>query len=309
MRDSTTRAPRVEPSMARIEDQRRSQGSLGYLTGLLEKAASSVTGEAATQRDKMLQKYGLNDDPGGDDDPSDDSDEEPEDNRAGDQWSAATDAAMMKLMKGMCKMWKSDEYHRAEVRRMQAESDFSGANQDALIQKAVPIIAAAITGLHELNVDLEREKMAVMRKMKEEERAYADKIEERKQDRALYPKANEVVQVARLIGDAGNNSQGGCGLQINPDNHGSAMYRELKVIANDPGAKEALKMSLTDSLIASLVGFKFGGAPKAGETELVYAGGASIYDGLRRLTKINDRTQRSFNAEPPNKGRETASHQ
>ena len=71
--------------------------------------------------------------------------------------------------------------------------------------------------------------------------------------------------MARLIGDAGNNSKGGCELQIDPNSVGSALYRELMVIANDPKANEVLKLSLTDSLIASIVGFiKFGGAPKAG---------------------------------------------
>ena len=203
----------------------------------------------------------------------------------------------------MHRLQRSSEFQKAEIRRIKIESIFTEANQDTFIQKTIPIMAAAVHRIHDLNVELEREKLAVMRKMKEEERAYADKIEERKQDKALFPKANEVVQLARLIGDAGNNSKGGCGLQINPDNYGSAMYRELKVIANDPSANEVLKLFLTDSLIASLVGFRFGGAPKPGETELSYAGGASIYDALRRLTKVSDYTQRSFNADPPKAGK------
>ena len=51
-----------------------------------------------------------------------------------------------------------------------------------------------------------------------------------------------------MIGDAGNNSKGCCELQINPESVGSALYRELMVIANDPKANEILKLSLTDSL-------------------------------------------------------------
>ena len=118
-----------------------------------------------------------------------------------------------------------------------------------------------------------------------------------------------MVQLARLIGDVGNNSKGGCELQINPENYGSALYRELKVIANDPNANVVLKLFLTDSLIASLVGFKFGGAPKAGGTELIYAGGATLY---LRWAYATDKNQRSNTAKlqcGPTEGRETASHQ
>ena len=97
-------------------------------------------------------------------------------------------------------------------------------------------------------MELARDQLVARKQLKEEERAYLEKSEERKQDKALYPKANEVVMLARLIGDAGNNSKGCCELQINPESVGSALYRELMVIANDPKANEILKLSLTDSL-------------------------------------------------------------
>ncbi len=99
--------------------------------------------------------------------------------QARDEGSDEADKMWMKALKALGKMWKSDKYREVERRRMQAESILSRANHDVFLQKTVPIIAAAVTGLHELNVELALKKQADVRKMKEEERAYADTIEER----------------------------------------------------------------------------------------------------------------------------------
>ena len=297
---SGMRGPRVETSTVQTGDLRGSGVVMSFVTGLLDAAAGSRTGDAEKQRDSLLKAYKCDragNGPGDDGDPSDGDDEDE------DEQDDKVTSDMREMLKAIVALMKSDAYRQMELKRMKDQSMFEQANQDAFIHKATPIIAAAVTSLHELNAELARDQLAAQRQLKEEERAYLEKSEERKQDKALYPKANEVVMLARLIGDAGNNSKGCCELQINPVSVGSALYRELKVIANDPKAKEILRLSLTDSLIASIVGFKFGGAPKAGGTELVYAGGASIYDGLRLLTKTNDLTQRSFNSDPPKAGK------
>ena len=273
---------------------------MSFGTGLLDAAAGSRTGYAEKQRDSLMKAYKCDragNGPGDDGDPSDGDDEDE------DEQDDEVSSDMRKMLKAIVALMQSDAYRQMELKRMKDQSMFEQANQDAFIHKATPIIAAAVTSLHELNVELARDHLIVQKQLKEEERAYLEKSEERKQDKALYPKANDVVLLARLIGDAGNNSKGCCELQINPESVGSALYRELMVIANDPKANEFMRLSLTDSMIASIVGFKFGGAPKAGGTELVYGGGASIYDGLKRLTKVTNLTQRSFSLDPPKAGK------
>ena len=171
---------------------------MSFVTGLLEKAAGSRTGEAAKQRDSLLKAYKcdlVGNGPGDDDDPGDDGDPSNGDD-GGDDWRNQDAKTTMKIaLKTICALMETPTFHKMELKRMRAQSMFDQANQDEFLHKATPIIAAAVTSLHELNVELARDHLIVQKQLKEEERAYLEKSEERKQDKALYPKANEVVML------------------------------------------------------------------------------------------------------------------